>query len=122
MHELSLCQSLLDQVTALACQHQAERVAEIWVQCGPLAGVEPDLLQHAYSIARAGTVAEHAELHLESVPVIIHCPACHNESTTAPNHLTCPHCGHWQTRVIQGDALLLLRVELYINNHVNGEL
>ena len=48
MHELSVCQGLLDQVTGIARQHQATGVARIRLRIGPLSGVEPQLLQQAF--------------------------------------------------------------------------
>jgi len=80
MHELSLCQDLIDQVTELARKHQARRVASVRVQIGLLAGVEPLLLESAFTIARAGTVAEHAEMFTEVVPPCVLCLACGKES------------------------------------------
>lgn len=112
MHELSICQALLDQVEQLVREHQATGVAEIYVDIGPLSGVEADLLDQAFSIARAGTVAEHAQLHLARLPVRIRCPACASEHTVEPNQLLCPACENWRTEVIGGDEMLLRRVEL----------
>jgi hydrogenase nickel incorporation protein HypA/HybF len=112
MHELSICQALLTQVEALAVQHQAQRVCLIVVQVGPLGGVEPDLLSHAFTIARAGTVAADAELVLETLPVRIRCQQCGAESEVEANHLCCNACGDWHTQLLSGDELLLARVEL----------
>jgi hydrogenase nickel incorporation protein HypA/HybF len=49
MHELSLCQNLIDQVTELASIHKARSVACISIQIGMLAGVEPLLLESRHS-------------------------------------------------------------------------
>ena len=76
MHEFSLCMDLIGQVTALARQHRARSVACVRVQIGMLAGVEPMLLENAFSIARAGTVAEHAEMFTDIVPPAVRCGAC----------------------------------------------
>ena len=60
MHELSLCEDLMDQVLTIAKEHHAEKVVRIIVQIGPLSGIEPLLLESAFSISRAGTLAEEA--------------------------------------------------------------
>lgn len=112
MHELSLCQALLTQVETLARQHQAQKVSRIVVQVGPLGGVEPDLLSHAFTIARAETVAAEAELVLEMLPVRIRCQQCNTESEVEANHLCCRVCGDWHTQLLSGDELLLASVEL----------
>lgn len=112
MHELSVCQGMLGQVEAIARSHHASGVRRIRVQVGPLSGVEPQLLEQAFPLARAGTVAEQAELVIESLPVRVHCETCGRDSDAAPNRLLCAACGDWHTRLVSGDELLLASVEL----------
>lgn len=112
MHELSICQSLLSQVETLVRQHQAQRVTKIVLHIGPLSGVEAHLLQQAYPLAVAATVAEHALLEIHSLPIKVHCQACGQDSEASANRLLCGHCGSWQTRLISGDELLLARLEM----------
>lgn len=113
MHELSVCQALVEQVEALARRQQAQRVALIEVAIGPLSGVEPQLLEQAYPFAAAGSLAEGAELRLELAAVRVHCDHCQQDSEASVNRLVCGHCGNWQTSLLSGDELLLTRVELY---------
>jgi len=114
MHELSICQALLSQLETLAVQHQARQVARVVVKVGPLGGVEPDLLAHAFTIARVDTVAAEAELVLETLAVRIRCQQCGAESEVPANHLCCSACGDWHTQLLSGDELLLARVEFII--------
>lgn len=110
MHELSICQALIEQVTAIAHDQSASSVCDIYVSIGPLSGVESHLLQNAFPIAAAGTVAGGATLHLHSSPVRIVCEQCGEESEVAPNRLVCGQCVSWRTRMLSGDELLLERV------------
>lgn len=112
MHELAICQSLMNQVEAIAAENDAVNVKTIVVGIGPLSGVEAILLERAYPMASIGTVAETAELVIESLPVKVSCSKCGNETIASPNKLTCKHCGDWQTTLISGDELLLLSLEL----------
>lgn len=112
MHELSLCQGMLPQIERIAHEHRAAAVTRITVQIGPLSGVEPQLLAQAFPIASAGTVAEGATLITESLPIRVHCSRCGAESEARANRLLCGACGHWQTRLISGDEMLLASVEL----------
>ncbi|BAZ94664.1 putative hydrogenase nickel incorporation protein HybF [Thiohalobacter sp. COW1] len=111
MHELSVCQGMLRQVSDLARRHRAERVSRIVVRIGPLAGVEPELLRQAFPIASAGTLAASADLVVETDALRVHCNECGTESEVRPNRLLCNQCGSWQTRLISGDELLLASVE-----------
>ena len=112
MHELAICQALMDQVQSIAEQRHASSVVAIIVGIGPLSGVEAGLLKNAYSIACAGTIAEHAELMIENLPVQISCKQCGKESKVPANKLVCPHCANWQTTLVSGDELMLMSVEL----------
>jgi hydrogenase nickel incorporation protein HypA/HybF len=111
VHELSVCQSLLSQVEDIAGENSAQRVLLVVLGVGPLSGVEPELLKQAYPIAAAGSVAEGSELAIESRPVRVACSQCGCESDASSNRLVCSHCGNWQTRLVSGDELLLLRIE-----------
>lgn len=115
MHELSVCQGLLGEVERIAREHGARGADRLVVQIGPLAGVEPRLLADAFPIASAGTLAEGAELVIESLPVRVFCPACGRESEASVNKLLCAHCGDWQTRLAGGDELILASVGLLID-------
>lgn len=112
MHELSVCQGMLSQVTAVAREHGARSVTRIVLRIGPLSGVEPRLLRDAFPIARAGTVAAEAELEIEELAVRVRCTVCGAETDVLPNRLLCGECGDWKTQVIGGDELLLASVEL----------
>jgi hydrogenase nickel incorporation protein HypA/HybF len=112
MHELAICQSLMEQVESIAQQRDAMRVTSITIGMGPLSGVEFQLLKNAYPIASAGTVAQDAELVIEQLPVRVRCNQCGSESDALPNKLTCKQCGDWRTTLISGDELLLMSVEL----------
>lgn len=112
MHELSLCQSLLEQIEQQARTYPDCEVSAVWLQIGPLAGVEPDLLRHAYSIAAVGSVAERAVLYWETIPIQVRCQACGAVSTAEINRLRCGACGDYHTTVLTGDELILARLEL----------
>ncbi len=112
MHELAICQALMNQVESIAAERNARSVVSIVVGMGPLSGVEAQLLKHAYPVASAGTVAEGAELVIENLPVRIKCTQCGSESDALPNKLVCKACGDWRTTLISGDELMLIRIEL----------
>jgi len=112
MHELSVCQALIGQVEKVARENDAGRVLSIVIAVGPLAGVEAGLLEHAYPIAAAGTLAEHATLIIETVPVRVRCRSCGVEGGAQVNRLVCGACGDWQVDVTAGEEMLLMRVEI----------
>jgi hydrogenase nickel incorporation protein HypA/HybF len=112
MHELAICQSLMDQVESIAAERNAQSVTSIVIAMGPLSGVEAALLKNAYPIASAGTVAENAELIIEYLPIRVKCSQCGSESDALPNKLICKQCGDWRTTLLSGDEMMFMRVEL----------
>jgi len=112
MHELSVCQALMDQVDSIAVEESALRVLSIHLGIGPLSGVEPRLLEQAFPIASAGSLAADAELVITTLPVVVHCRSCNSQSEVMPTRLVCPQCGDWKTTLQSGDEMCLQRVEL----------
>lgn len=113
MHELSVAMALLDQIEATALPRDAIRVHRATIRVGPLSGVEPDLLMRAFEVARlARSITTQTVLMIETAEVRVACPDCGGEGAASVNNLTCPHCGGRHTRLLHGDELLLLQVEL----------
>ncbi|MBB3183707.1 hydrogenase nickel incorporation protein HypA/HybF [Halomonas fontilapidosi] len=112
MHELSLCRSLIRQAGRVAAEHGALRIRRVCLRIGPLSGVEAALMREAFPLASRHTLAEGARLEMTRCPVRVHCPLCRQEAEASVNDLSCPRCGHWQTRLTGGDELLLVSVDL----------
>jgi len=102
----------MSQVETIARDNHAIRVTAITLGMGPLSGVEEQLLNNAYPVASAGTIADGAELFIRLTPVRVRCTECGRESDAKPNRLVCSHCENWRTELISGDELLLMRVEM----------
>ena len=116
MHELAVCQSMLQQVQQIAQEHRARTVTRITVQIGPLSGVEARLLSEAFPLAAAGGIARDAELIIETLPVRVKCEQCGAETEARPNRLLCGACGDYHTRLLSGDEMLLASLELDRDN------
>jgi hydrogenase nickel incorporation protein HypA/HybF len=87
-------------------------VARINIEVGPLAGIEPAQLSSAFSVLRLGGCAAQAELSVETTQVMISCLSCGAQSPTRPNRLVCGACGGFRIRILSGEELRLVRVEL----------
>lgn len=120
MHELAVCQALIDQVENIAREqisneepqsNETIKVLTVKVQIGPLSGVEAPLLQHAYPLAIAGTIAEDSVLEIEELPIKVRCQTCGAETEATANRLICGECGDYRTELISGDEMLLASIE-----------
>ncbi len=115
MHELSVAQALVEQIDDIVRAHRAAAAASFRVRIGPLSGVVPELLESAFGLAAAGSVAEQAAMELVQAPVRVRCQTCGAETEAAMNRLLCGACGDWHTQLISGDELILESVELTRN-------
>lgn len=115
MHEASLVKALLRQVSQVAADHGVSCVDEIRVQIGPLAGVEPLLLQSAFERIAPQTVAAAARLLIQEVPLEGCCQACSREFEVLGFRFVCPGCQSGSVLVIRGDALVLESVAFSVN-------
>lgn len=121
MHEMAIAQGLIGEVERIAATHGARGVDRVVVRIGALAGVEGGLLERAYSVARAGTVAGNATLEIEHGPLKVWCPACRVETEARADKVLCGRCGDWKVRVVEGEELLLVRLELSGIDEAIGE-
>jgi hydrogenase nickel incorporation protein HypA/HybF len=112
MHELSVCLALMSQVERIATEHEAWRVEKIVLQIGPLSGIEPALLQNAFPLAAAGTRAEDADLVIEHSTIVVECTECGARTDAKPNRLICGDCGDFRTRMVSGEEMTLVSLEL----------
>jgi len=116
MHELSVARALLRQVERVARTHGVDSVSGavrgVNLRVGALSGIEPDLLARAFPEVARGGLAQGSVLSIEMVPVRVRCDDCGAESGVAANHLVCPVCASARTRLVAGDELLLVSLDL----------
>jgi hydrogenase nickel incorporation protein HypA/HybF len=112
MHEYSLMAALMERVEQEAAAHRALAVHRVTVRIGELSGVEPDLLDSAFSIVRSGTICERAVLDIERVAARWECSNCRRQ-LDAGERLRCPGCGA-PAALAAGDEILLGQVELEV--------
>lgn len=112
MHELAIAHGLMAEVLRVAAAYDASGVDQVVVRIGALAGVEPGLLERAFSVARAGTIAAEAVLDVEQGPLRVACAECGATTLARPEKVVCGECGDWRVRVVEGEEMLLVRVGL----------
>jgi hydrogenase nickel incorporation protein HypA/HybF len=112
VHELSICQALIEQVEAVASKEGAVQVVQVRIGIGPLSGVEPQLLEQAFQLARAGSIAATASLLIDHLPIRVSCRQCGQETEAKVTNLVCGNCGDWHTQLVSGNEMLLMQVEL----------
>lgn len=111
MHEQSLARALLSQIERVAAGQCGLSPRVALVEVGPLAGVEPLLLESAFAAIAQERGYSNLELRLTEVRLGLRCLACHQASELEGLGFSCPLCGSQRIQFTQGDGLLLVHVD-----------
>ncbi len=114
MHEVSLVESLFDQVDRAIGKHPSASVREITVRIGALAGVEPTLFRTAFDGLRVDRGYEGAALRVEDVTAAWRCSGC-GRAIEDGEALECPAC-EGRVALSSGGEIILARVELEVSD------
>jgi hydrogenase nickel incorporation protein HypA/HybF len=112
MHEFSVVQALLGQVEDIAKEHNANSISKIYIIVGEVSGVEPHLLKTAFDTFKENTIASEAELIIEFQKPHIYCMECQKEFSLERYSMRCPECGSFKVKLVKGDELVLMTLEL----------
>lgn len=112
MHEFSIVNALLDMCEKNAKEHGSNAITKVEVKIGKLSGVEPDLLQRAFDTFKEDSVCASAEFVIHLQNVVIACEACGTQSVITDNHFVCPTCKSTECSVVDGEEMMLMRLEM----------
>lgn len=112
MHEYSIVQALLESCEEHAKQNEASEVTKVVVKIGVLSGVEPDLLQTAFDTFKEGTICEKSQFIQNIQKVKISCNNCFENSELEKNEFTCPSCESVDVKVLDGEDMYLMSLEM----------
>jgi len=112
MHEVSLCESIMDILREQAESNGATRVKSVRLLVGEMAGVVEDAMRFAFEVVTKGTLAEGAELVIEHVPLTARCRGCGREFPVERYAFSCAHCGGPEIEIISGRELMVDEIEL----------
>ena len=62
--------------------------------------------------SRCGTPAQDADLVIEHSVIVVECTRCGARTEAKPNRLICGDCGDYKTRLVSGEEMTLLSLEL----------
>jgi hydrogenase nickel incorporation protein HypA/HybF len=114
MHEASIALSLLD-IAEQHCRKEGYKgIESIAVKIGKASGVMPEALLFAFDAIKLGTLAEHAHLNIEEVPVSGYCNSCKNAFTVEETFiLCCPRCRGTSFRLDTGRELDIVELDVF---------
>jgi hydrogenase nickel incorporation protein HypA/HybF len=113
MHEVSLVQAMLQQLSDLAAQNNASRVLKITLEIGPLSGVVVDSFRFGFEVLSGNDdLVRDAELIVITPPVDYRCTQCGHTERTVTKPEYCPQCKEVFLIPQGGDGLILQQVEM----------
>jgi hydrogenase nickel incorporation protein HypA/HybF len=112
MHELSIAQSLLDQVERVARENGARRILRAELLIGPFSGVDAEALRTAFELVAAGTMAAGCALEIDSPRARMRCAACGFDGELPAPWAACGQCGSADVSVDGGRELLLRNISI----------
>lgn len=112
MHEFSLAQSLVEQITELASKEGASRVTRVEVTIGAMSGVMKDPFEFCFPEAIRGSCLEGCTLIIKEAPLRVHCNNCASESLPEQFAIRCGVCQGQDVKIIEGKDFLLNSVEV----------
>jgi len=112
MHELSLCEGVVQLIEDQALAQQFSKVNTVWLEIGALAGVETEAMRFSFDAVSSGTVADGATLNIIDIPAQARCPVCDKAVQVSARFDACPDCGHYPLEIIAGEELRIKELEV----------
>lgn len=105
MHEMSLAESVLKIVEEAAASQGFERVTEIRLEIGALAGVEIEAMRFCMDAVLRHSLADGAGVVFETVPGRGWCLQCGDTVEIGALYDACPRCGNYQVQPTAGTEM-----------------
>ncbi len=113
MHEVSLVQAMIGQLSDLAKNNDATKVTKITMEIGLLSGVVVDSFRFGFEVlSENDELVQGAELKILTPPVTYRCTRCGHTEVTNEKPDCCPHCKELFLIPEGGDELILRQVEM----------
>lgn len=112
MHEMSLCESILQVLEQQATVQQFQKVKTVWLEIGALSGVETEALRFSFDVVMQGSLAENARLEIIDIPGQAWCMVCAGNVAVEQLYDVCPQCGSHQLQMNNGDQMRIKELEV----------
>lgn len=112
MHEMSICEGILQVLETTASQQGFRQVRTVWLEIGPLAGVEVEALRFCFEAVMRGSLAEAARLEIIETPGEGVCLQCGATVPVRQRYDPCPACGGYGVRLTRGEEMRIKELEV----------
>lgn len=112
MHEMALCEGVIEIIEREAEQQKFSKVRAVWLEIGALSHVEPEAMRFCFSAVARDTIAAEARFEIVGVPGAAWCMSCAKTVPLTQRYEPCPDCGGHQLQVTAGDELRVKELEV----------
>ena len=112
MHEMSLCQGVLQVIQDHALKDGFIRVKTVWLEIGELAGVEIEAMRFSFDVVTRGTLADRSRLEIIELAGSAWCLPCEKKVRVRRRFEECPDCGGYKLRIVGGDEMRIKELEV----------
>jgi hydrogenase nickel incorporation protein HypA/HybF len=113
MHELSIVEALIEQVTEMLAQRNEKgRVLRLELTIGRLSGVSCPSLRFAFNLVAPGTPVENAEIVIHEPKAACYCRECRARTEIDELAVECPRCHSPDVSIEGGREMLLQSIEV----------
>lgn len=111
MHEMAIALNIIDLANSYARPSGGEKIGQVEIEIGPLAGVMQEALQFCFEAAAKNTIAEGAQLVIINTKGKARCCSCWKTIDIYKHGTVCPECDGIM-EILTGDALTLRAVTI----------
>lgn len=112
MHEISIMESTLEIAINHAQSQKAKQIKAIVMKIGELSGVIPQALEFAFEVVKENSIASHATLKIERIPVCCYCQSCQEKFYPTGYIFECPNCHEFSNNILEGKEIELSSLEI----------
>lgn len=112
MHEMSLAEGVLQIIEDAARSQGFRQVRTVWLEIGPLAGVEKEAMRFCFEVVMRDSIAHEARLEIVDTPGQGWCMQCASSVPVAELFGACPQCGSHQVQVTGGNEMRVKELEV----------
>lgn len=112
MHEMSLCENVLQVLQDSASSQNFQRVKTVWLEIGELSCVEIEALRFSFSEVCKYTLADSAKLEITIIPGRAKCLSCGRTVAIKQRFDACSTCNNHQLQVFDGEDMRIKELEV----------
>lgn len=112
MHEMSLCEGILEVLKQHAETQHYTKVKTVWLEIGTLSSIEPDALRFSFDLVVQNSLADGAKLEIIAIDAQAWCFFCQQIIIIQQRYDVCPLCGGVSLQINDGEQMRIKELEV----------